>query len=109
MIAPLIAAVLSLSTANAGGNSVELVNQSQFVIAGLFMSPVSQSTWGPDQLGQHVIMPGTSFTLTGIECGAYDVRLVGPNGESCTMPGVPMCMGAEQWLIDDAGLASCAP
>ena len=52
--------------------AVVVTNQSSWTIYRLYMSPSSQTTWGPDQLGSEVISTGgDSFTLNGIPFTGY--------------------------------------
>ncbi|MEL6348560.1 MAG: hypothetical protein AAFV53_35980 [Myxococcota bacterium] len=109
-----LAALVCLSSfstaAIAAPATVQMTNQSQYVIMELYLSPTSSNEWGPDQLGQHVIAPGDTFELSGIECTIYDVRLVGAEaGQQCTVMQVPLCAGQEQWVFTNANLENCAP
>ncbi|HEX2568867.1 MAG TPA: hypothetical protein VH877_04850 [Polyangia bacterium] len=58
--------------------SLRVVNNSSLTIYYLRISPSSQNTWGPDQLGSNVLRPGNSFTVTSIPCDrSYDFRVEG--------------------------------
>lgn len=86
--------------------SATLVNQSRWDIYGLFISPTHDSQWGPDQLGKYVLESGTSFTLTGIACGDYDVKMVDEDGDECVLEEIYLC-GAEQAVVTDRDLLDC--
>lgn len=98
--------LFSAGTANAD-NSVVVINQSSYVIHSLYISPTASDEWGPDQLGEDVIPPGGTMTFTGIHCGTYDVRLTNPSGGVCDVPAVPICSGAEPWVLTDTDLEAC--
>jgi hypothetical protein len=70
------------------------------------MSATSENTWGPDQLGEHTIPAGESFTLNGIPCGDYDVKLVDEDGDECELRGVHLCSDSALNITNEA-LLSC--
>lgn len=63
----------------------EIVEQFVFTNTGsveiceLYLSPVEEEEWGPDQLEENTIPAGESFTLKNIPAGAYDAKAVGCN------------------------------
>jgi hypothetical protein len=59
--------------------SLRVVNGSTSTISQLFVSPASQSTWGPNQLTTS-IPPGGSTTVNGIPPGSYDLKAVASGG-----------------------------
>lgn len=94
--------------AHAGSDSkITLKNNSHWAIHEMYFSSVSANEWGPDQLGKHTINTGDSFTLTGIPCDKYDVRLVDEDGDNCTVGGVAICADKDTWTIDDQDLLHC--
>jgi len=99
-------ALLVPVTAQAG-NSVVIKNKSDWELHQFFLSPVDTDKWGPDQLGDHVISTGGTFTLNGIPCDSYDVRLVDEDGDECVVPGVDICDGQEGWIITNDDLLDC--
>src|ERR1044071_7556914 len=66
-------------------------NRSDWDIYHMYLSPEQKDTWGPDQLGEHVIKSGESFTLNDIPCGEYDIKLVDEDGDACVVEGIVMC------------------
>ena len=105
LIAAAIFAIPSL--AEAQGNEAVLFNQSSYTIYSLYISPSASNDWGADQLGEQMIPPGGTFSIFGIPCGTYDVRLTNPQGEVCDVPTVNICAGAEPWVLTDANLQAC--
>lgn len=89
------------------GSTFTITNGTNYTIVYLYMSPTSQSTWGPDQLGSNVLSPGGSFTLTGIGCDAYDIRLVDEDEDECVVNGVTFCNESAGWHITNEMLLSC--
>ena len=88
-------------------STVTLQNSSSFALFHFYMSPVDQQAWGPDQFGPDVLMPGESFTLTEIDCGTYDVKIVDEDGDECVVGGVDVCLEDAGWNISDEDLATC--
>jgi hypothetical protein len=87
-------------------SSVTLVNESEYAIYQMFMSPSSEPMWGPDQLGEDVLLPGESISLA-VDCDAYDVRLVDDEGEECVLEDVQVCFEDAVWHLTDEELAIC--
>ncbi|MEM9068701.1 MAG: hypothetical protein AAGE52_09350 [Myxococcota bacterium] len=96
---------------NSGGeeilnSTVTIFNDSDYAIFYLYMSPTSQDTWGPDQLGSEIIAGnGGTFTLTDIACDSYDVRLV--DEDECIVPAVDICAEDAGWHITNEDLLRC--
>ena len=59
---------------------MEVNNLSNESIYAIFMSPSAQSTWGADMLGGSVLYVGSTFTITGVAAGYWDIRLVDSSG-----------------------------
>lgn len=104
-----VAGVVAVS-GPAGADSTSKVvikNKSAWAIHEMYFSPTEEREWGEDQLGQHTINTGDSFTLNGIPCRAYDVRLVDEDGDECIVEDVGLCASENTWVIDDEDLIGC--
>lgn len=107
----LVAAVAALGlclspvSAHAAG-SVEIVNQSSWELHYLYVGPAGNPDWGPDQLGDHVIGLGESFTLNKIACGNYDIMVVDEDGDQCELYDIRLCSD-KIWRITDTELLTC--
>jgi hypothetical protein len=101
--------VLCLSASGAAADTAvaTLVNQTSFEIHQLFLSPSHESHWGPDQLGQDILEPGYEYTLSGMPCGNYDVKLVDEQGDECVITGDYLCGDAGKWILTDEELLDC--
>jgi hypothetical protein len=88
-------------------SSVVFRNHSRWAIFHIYLSPVSQTTWGPDQLGAHVLRSGEDYTLHSIPCENYDLKLVDQDGDECILHNVGICAEDSGWTIDDNDLVSC--
>lgn len=87
--------------------AVTVVNQSDWTIVELYLSPTDETSWGPDQLAQHTIGPGESFKLSGIPCSTWDVRLVDEDEDECVVESVDICANKETWTITSKDLLRC--
>lgn len=87
--------------------NVKLVNKSDWTIEELYLSSTDEEEWGPDQLQKHVIEPGGQFTLTGIPCDTWDVKLVDEDGDECIVADVDICGASDTWVINSKDLLKC--
>lgn len=95
--------VLSISAAPAvmADNSVSFVNKSGWEIHELYLSPASQSDWGPDQLEDEIIENKSSFELTGIPSGKYDLKLVDEDDDECVVEEVAIGTSGSVTIEED--------
>lgn len=104
----LAAFVLTAPMAQAGATAnVKVVNKSDWAIAEMYLSPTDNEHWGADQLKEHVIEPGETFTLTGVPCNTWDVKLVDEDGDECVVNDVDICGGNNTWTIESKALLAC--
>ena len=109
-LAALAAAMALCSTsAFAGANDAAVVikNSSSWVLTELYVSDTGEDEWGPDQLEENVIGNGETFTLNGVPCGEYDVKVVDEDGDSCVLEEVALCGGEDAWEVEDDVLLGC--
>jgi hypothetical protein len=95
------------STDRASDSNVELRNNSNWALKELFFAPVGSDHWGPNQLSHDIIRPDDSFTLTGIRCDKYDVKLVDEDDNECIVRDVSLCAQDKTWRISDHSLDRC--
>ena len=95
------------ATAKPTQASITIKNQSAWEITRLYLSPVTDQDWGPDQLGTEVISTGGSFDLTDIPCASYDVKLIDEDGDECVVNGADICGGSDSWVIKSEDLLAC--
>lgn len=102
-------AVFAASAASASENDSKVVitNKSSWAIHQFYLSPRSEREWGPDQLGNKTIGHGETFTLTGVPCAAYDVRVIDEDGDECILEDVGLCATKDTWVINDQDLLGC--
>ena len=107
-IAILLLALAPMAAATAASkSSVTIHNGSSWAIHELYLSPSDEEAWGPDQLGSEIIDSDGRFTLNGIPCNEYDVRLVDEDGDECVVGGVGLCADNDTWTISDEDLLEC--
>lgn len=87
--------------------NVTVKNSSSWSLYRLYMSPSSQTDWGPDQLGDKIVHTGGNFVLESVPCDTYDVKIVDEDGDECVINRVDICGASETWEIDDASLLAC--
>lgn len=57
------------------GVTFTIVNDSSIDLCWIYLSPSTDSEWGPDQLGSEILHAGESWVITGLEAGLYDLRV----------------------------------
>jgi len=62
--------------------SFEVINESDDMIAYLYISPSDSDTWGDDWLGDDVIKAGASYIVSDIPRGVYDFKAADEDGDS---------------------------
>lgn len=107
-VAVFAAVALSVTMPASAASSIKVMNKSKWEIHHLFLSPTSEKDeWGPDQLGEAVIKTGGTFTLTGIECNKYDIKIVDEDGDECVVAAVSLCDDSAVWNLTDDRLLKC--
>lgn len=89
--------------------TLKVVNKSKTAIHHLYLNDSSENDWGPDQLGDKTsdtIEPGDSFTLTNIDAGDYDVKLVTDDDTECEIDEVDF-KSSKTWTITEHMLNKC--
>ncbi|MET1077417.1 MAG: hypothetical protein ABWY06_05275 [Pseudomonas sp.] len=85
---------------------VKVKNESSWNINEVYFAPSSETEWGPDHLGEEVLMSGMTLTLTGVTAGKWDVRLVDEEQDVCVVKEVKI-KASETWTITDDDLLGC--
>lgn len=101
------ASLAPVARAEDSGAAVAVVNDSSREIHHLYVSPTREPKWGSDQLADDVLAPGEKLALTGLECDAYDVKVVDGDGAACILQAVELCDEESGWRLTDEDLASC--
>lgn len=108
VLASALFVVMSLPAFAAKSDSkVIFMNKSSWAIHEMYFSPTKSDDWGDDQLGKKTISTNEEFTLTGVPCGKWDVKVVDEDGDECTVEGVDLCGETDKWVIKDSDLLAC--
>lgn len=91
----------------AAPSKVKVINHSKWEIHHLFLSPTEDEAWGPDQLRDEIIVKGAAFTITGVPCDTYDIKVVDEDGDECIIEAVELCGDNAFWKITDKDLLEC--
>jgi hypothetical protein len=79
--------------------SLEVVNESDFVIEELYLTEVDNRDWGPDLLRGDVLFPDESIVLVDIECDFYDAQMIDETGAVCEAYELDLCLNDAVWVI----------
>lgn len=90
-----------------GDSKVIVVNKSSWSIHEMYFSPTDETEWGDDQLGSQTINTGESFTLSGVPCDKWDIKVVDEDGDECVIESVGLCGDTDKWVINDKDLLGC--
>jgi hypothetical protein len=90
---PLIS--LGTQSALADPRNFTLINGSSLTIINLYISHVSENTWGSDVLGTDVLSPGESVPIVFPEAEpnvcSYDIKVTGQGGAEGRIDNVNLC------------------
>lgn len=86
--------------------SLRIKNSSRWAIYRLYMSSAKVEKWGPDQLGNYILRPGRSYTLTDIKPGDYDVMFVDQDNDKCVLRNVQIFKNT-YWTLRSDWLLEC--
>jgi len=101
-----IAALPRLSRAQQS-TSVNIVNASTREIRHVYLSHVGADDWSGNQLGDSVISPGQSFTLSNVACDQQQVKVIGEDEDGCFLSTVVNCGDNAVWTITNVTSRDC--
>ncbi|HET9768276.1 MAG TPA: hypothetical protein VFS60_15590 [Thermoanaerobaculia bacterium] len=107
LLATAVAVSLAIPAGAAKPADVKVTNRTDWEIHELYLSPVDDENWGPDQLRDEVIGKDESFTLVGVPCDEYDVKIVDEDDDACIVAQVDICGENHQWTITSDDLLQC--
>jgi hypothetical protein len=84
--------------ADDGDSSLLIINDSDFVIEDIRVTPAGSSSWGPNLLGGDVLFPDEQFEIE-VECDLYDAQLIDEDGVECTVFDLDLCFTDADWVI----------
>lgn len=89
-----------MTSGSSGSSRTELVliNNTGVPIYYVYISPCSSSSWGEDQLGSNVVMPGNTWTWT-MNSGCYDLKAVDRDGREAVERRVQIAGSGKRWTL----------
>jgi len=106
-LAVAVALPLGAETKAKRSADVKVTNRTEWEIHELYLSSTDEDSWGPDQLGDEVIGKDESFTILGIPCDKYDIKIVDEDKDECIVAKVDICGDNQEWAITTADLLKC--
>jgi len=103
-----LAAAASVS-ANAGTNYFAYNSTAVTTFTGVYLAPTGTTHWGPNQAlndDDKELDFGERLTLTGLNPGVYDVKLVDQKGRTCIMRRIDLTKETS-FEIRDTNLTDC--
>jgi hypothetical protein len=109
MLIGILAAVPLLSGAHPPtATNITVVNNSSREIRHLYLSPVNQDKWGPDQLGGSIIgSGGGSYTLSNVACSQSSIKVIAEDQNGCFLYQTVSCGGSATWTITTDATPDC--
>jgi hypothetical protein len=101
----MLAALAPLSTATAPQLTISVVNNSQWEIRHLYLSPADNDDWGADQL-QSSISSGATRNLN-VSWNQSTVKLVAEDQDGCFMYATVEATGSQVWSIASDATRNC--
>jgi hypothetical protein len=96
-----------LSSARSLTTSITIVNSSSWEIRHVYLSPTDRDNWGPNQLGDSVIPPAGTFTLSDVACNQADIKVITEDQNGCFLYQVVACGGAAVRTITNTETPDC--
>jgi len=81
-----------------GRTELVLINNTGVPIYYVYISSCSSSSWGEDQLGSNVVMPGNTWTWT-MNAGCYDLKAVDRDGREAVERRVQISGSGKRWTL----------
>ena len=100
-----LAALTPRSSATAS-LTISIVNNGGVEIRHLYLSPADNGNWGPDQLNQTAISPGTSRNLE-VSWDQSTVKLVAEDQDGCFLNTTVAATGSPVWTITSNTARDC--
>jgi hypothetical protein len=105
----ILAAVPLLSGARAPATTdITIVNNSSRDIRYVYLSPLNQNNWGPDQLNGSVISSGGgSYTLSNVSCDQTNIKVITEDRNGCFLYKTVSCGESSTWTITNDATPDC--
>jgi hypothetical protein len=96
-----------LSSAGSQTTSITIVNASNWEIRHIYLSPTDHDDWGANQLGDSVIPPSGTFTLTDVACNQSDIKVITEDQNGCFLYQVVACGGNAVRTVTNSETPDC--
>ena len=106
MLVVMLGMLTPLSATTAPPLTVKVVNNSSREIRRLFLSPVDNDNWGPDQLNQSSISPGTTRNLS-VSWDQSTVKLVAEDQDGCFLSTTVDATDTPVWTVSSDTTRDC--
>jgi hypothetical protein len=102
-----VLALAALSAARTLSGSIKIVNNSSREIRNVYLSHTNIDDWGEDKLGDAVIAPGQSYTISNVTWDQSQMKVVGEDQDGCFLSTVLASDGNVSWTITNDTPADC--
>jgi hypothetical protein len=99
--------LLSSARSSSVSTAVNIANNSSREIRNVYLSHVNVDDWSANQLGNAVISPGQSYTLSNVACDAQQVRVIGEDEDGCFVSTVVSCGENSTWTVTNDTPRDC--
>ncbi len=106
MLVAMLSTLTPLSATTAPPLTIKVVNNSSWEIRRLYLSPVDNDNWGPDQLNESSISPGTTRNLN-VSWDQSTVKLVAEDPDGCFLSTTVDATGTPVWTITSDTTRDC--
>ena len=106
MLVAMLSTLTPLSATTAPPLTINVVNNSGWEIRRLYLSPVDNDNWGPDQLNESSISPGATRSLN-VSWDQSTVKLVAEDQDGCFMYTTVEATGNPVWTITSDTTRNC--
>ena len=96
-----------VSTAVAPPANISITNNSGRSISHVYLSPPNSENWGPDQLNDNAIAPGSSFTISNAACDQGSIKIIAEDQDGCFITTVIQCSENAGWTITSDAPRNC--
>ena len=91
-------ALAGCTTSSGPDATLTVFNDSDFTIIDIRLTRSSNTGWGPNRLGNDVLLPDEQLTL-GVNCDFYDAQLVDEDHVTCELQDLDLCLNDAEWVI----------
>jgi hypothetical protein len=102
-----VVAIPLFSCAQTQTATITITNSSNWEIKHLYLSPVDDDNWGPDQLNGSVISAGQTYTLNNAACNGSSVKVITEDQNGCFLYNTVACGGNASWTITNSATPDC--